>query len=88
MKNFVKNNLTNIFNLVLIVLLFTYPITNITGLENKKAETTKSEPFKISNSGIENSSDINLKKYNKYSVKPITNSEPIFQTHIIFFTKK
>ncbi len=88
MKNFVKNNLTNIFNLVLIVLLFTYPITNITGLENKKAENTQSAPLKISNSGIENSSAINLKKYDIYSVKPNTNSNQFFQTHIIFFTKK
>lgn len=88
MKSFLKNNLSSIVNIAFIVLIFIYPIANITGLENKKIDTTPGVPFKISNNKIENSSDTNLNTYNFFLTKPAFYKEALLQTDKIYFSKR
>jgi hypothetical protein len=88
MKFFFKNNLSLIFNLGLLVLLFTYPVVNITGIENKKIHTLTDNTKKIENRRKENNMDIFMQKNNGFIVKPISNTQNLFQSNNMLFTKK
>ncbi len=87
MKTFLKNNLCSIFNMGLLVLVFTYPITDINRLENKEVNANPYETLKISNSKIENTKEINFKSSNSFGIKATSNTEDMLQTGNIFFIK-
>lgn len=71
MISFFKNNLSFIFNIALLVLLFTYPITNITEAGKKEKNEKLSETVKTNNAVIENTMNIDLKNSNHFIGNPI-----------------
>lgn len=88
MKLFFKNNLSLIFNLGLLVLLFTYPVVNITGIEIKKINTPIDNTINIENRRKENNMELFMQKKNGFIVKPTLNTQNIFQSNNMLFTKK
>ena len=87
MKSFLKNNVHLIYNISLIILLFTYPITNTSEINKQKIDNKIDRILKIKVSNIENGTDIYLRNSDQFIVKPISIKADIFQASNILFTK-
>jgi hypothetical protein len=91
MISFLKNNLSLIFNMALLVLLFTYPVANVAEAgKNEKNENNEKlgEPLKTNNRVIESAMDIHLKNTHHLIANPILKTEALFQTNNILFIRK
>lgn len=80
---FIKKNLSLIFNIGMLVLLFTYPIDKNLEVSEKANKEGVPKTLKTSNTKIET-----VKDYNNMITKPFLNNKNIFEKNNILFTKK
>jgi hypothetical protein len=87
MKSFLKHNLSLLFNIGLLVLLFTYPISNINGAKEQRDNNKVKESLETNNIIIERGNNINLKR-NNFIIHPIYTTQSPFEVINILYTKK
>jgi hypothetical protein len=88
MISFLKNNLSLLFNMAILVLLFTYPVANISEAGKNEKNEKLGENLKTNDAVIENVIDVHLKNNHHLIANPILKKEALFQTNNILFTRK